>query len=125
MTTGLVGRLAGALAIVAASGVGVVSAQSDAATSPPLVYSAEVDSIIHPVSADYMIETMDRADRAGATLVVFTLRTPGGLVDSTRDIIAHMLASKAPVAILIGPSGARAASAGLLLTIAADVAAIA
>jgi len=111
------------LAVVAASGV--VTAQSGVATSPPVVYSAEVDSIIHPVSADYMIETMDRADRAGATLVVFTLRTPGGLVDSTRDIITHMLASKTPVAIFIGPSGARAASAGFLLTIAADVAAMA
>jgi membrane-bound serine protease (ClpP class) len=111
------------LAVVAASGM--VTAQSHVATSPPVVYSAEVDSIIHPVSADYMIETMDRADRAGATLVVFTLRTPGGLVDSTRDIITHMLASKTPVAIFIGPSGARAASAGFLLTIAADVAAMA
>jgi membrane-bound serine protease (ClpP class) len=123
MTAGLVGRLAGPLAVVAASGV--VTAQSHVATSPPLVYSAEVDSIIHPVSADYMIETMDRADRAGATLVVFTLRTPGGLVDSTRDIITHMLASKTPVAIFVGPSGSRAASAGFLLTIAADVAAMA
>src|SRR5712691_2921585 len=121
--TGLVGRLAGPLAVVAASGV--VTAQSHVATSPPVVYSAEVDSIIHPVSADYMIETMDRADRAGATLVVFTIRTPGGLVGSTRDIITHMLASKTPVAIFIGPSGARAASAGFLLTIAADVAAMA
>ena len=123
MTTGLVGRLAGPLAVVAASGV--VTAQSHVATSPPVVYSAEVDSIIHPVSADYMIETMDRADRAGATLVVFTLRTPGGLVDSTRDIITHMLASRTPVAIFVGPSGARAASAGFLLAIAADVAAMA
>lgn len=111
------------MAVVAASGV--VTAQSHLATSPPVVYSAEVDSIIHPVSADYMIETMDRADRAGATLVVFTLRTPGGLVDSTRAIITHMLASRTPVAIFIGPSGARAASAGFLLTIAADVAAMA
>src|SRR3989442_11699260 len=123
MTAGLVGRLAGPLAVVAASGV--VTAQSHVAASPPVVYSAEVDSIIHPVSADYMIETMDRADRAGATLVVFTLRTPGGLVGSTRDIITRMLASKTPVAIFIVPSGARAASAGFLLTIAADVAAMA
>jgi len=123
MTAGLVGRLAGSLAVVAASGV--VTAQSHVATSPPVVYSAAVDSIIHPVSADYMIETMDRADRAGAALVIFTLRTPGGLVDSTRDIITHMIASKTPVAIFIGPSGARAASAGFLLTIAADVAAMA
>ena len=122
MTASLVGRLVGSFAVVAASGV--VTAQSHV-ESPPIVYSAEVDSIIHPVSADYMIETMDRADRAGATLVVFTLRTPGGLVDSTRDIVTHMLASKTPVAIFIGPSGARAASAGFLLTIAADVTAMA
>src|SRR2546425_11639327 len=91
----------------------------------PLVYAAEVDSVIHPVSAEYMIETMDLADRTGATLVVFTLRTPGGLVDSTRSIVTHMLAAKTPVAIFIGPSGTRAASAGFLLTIAADVAAMA
>jgi membrane-bound serine protease (ClpP class) len=72
-----------------------------------------------------MIETMDRADRDSAVLVVFTLRTPGGLVDSTRAIVTHMLAAKTPVAIYIAPSGARAASAGFLLTIAADVAAMA
>jgi membrane-bound serine protease (ClpP class) len=58
-------------------------------------------------------------------LVVFTLRTPGGLVDSTRTVITHMLAAKTPVAIFVGPSGARAASAGFLLTIAADVAVMA
>src|SRR4029079_8695247 len=72
-----------------------------------------------------MIHTLDRADREGASLVVFTLRTPGGLVDATRDIITHMLAAKTPVAVFVGPSGARAASAGFLLTIAADVAAMA
>jgi membrane-bound serine protease (ClpP class) len=103
----------------------MAGAQSRDASAPPVVYSADVDSIIHPVSAEYMIQTMDRADREGATLVVFTLRTPGGLVDSTRQIITHMLAAKTPVAIFIGPSGTRAASAGFLLTIAADVAAMA
>jgi membrane-bound serine protease (ClpP class) len=89
------------------------------------VYSAEVDSIIHPASAQYMIDAMDRADADHALLLVFTLRTPGGLVDSTRDIITHMLAAKTPVAIWVGPSGTRAASAGFILTIAADVAAMA
>src|SRR5437762_8060584 len=102
-----------------------VAAQLRAASDRPAVYAADVDSIIHPVSAEYMIETMARADRDGAALVVFTLRTPGGLVDSTRDIITHMLAAKTPVVIFIAPSGARAASAGFLLTIAADVAAMA
>src|SRR5207302_5334358 len=96
-----------------------------AQTPARAVYSAEVDSIIHPASAQYMIEAMDRADADHALLLVFTLRTPGGLVDSTRDIITHMLAAKTPVAIFVAPSGTRAASAGFLLTIAADVAAMA
>ncbi len=100
-----------------------------AALSPapeaPVVYSADVAAIIHPVSAEYMVETIDRANAAHATAIVFTLATPGGLVDSTRDIISHMLASKAPVVVFVGPSGARAASAGFLLTIAADVAVMA
>ncbi len=123
MSARLVRRLVGplALAVICAA----PAAQSRDAASPPIVYAANVDSIIHPVSAEYMIDTMNRADGAGATLVVFTLRTPGGLVDSTRDIITHMLAAKTPVAIFIGPSGTRAASAGFLLTIAADVAAMA
>jgi membrane-bound serine protease (ClpP class) len=116
-------RLGGLLVLAAASGM--AGAQSRDASAPPVVYSADVDSIIHPVSAEYMIQTMDRADREGATLVVFTLRTPGGLVESTRQIITHMLAAKTPVAVFIGPSGTRAASAGFLLTIAADVAAMA
>ena len=98
---------------------------SSSTSAPPLVYAAEVDSIIHPVSAEYMIETMDRADRSGAALVVFTLRTPGGLIDSTRDIVSHMVAAKTPVAVFVAPSGARAASAGFILTIAADIAAMA
>lgn len=91
----------------------------------PLVYAAEVDAIIHPVSAEFMLQTMDRADASGASLVVFTLRTPGGLVESTRTITSRMIASETPVAVFVAPSGARAASAGFLITIAADVAAMA
>src|SRR5438093_2387168 len=64
-----------------------------AGSDRPAVYAADVDSIIHPVSAEYMIDTMARADHDGVALVVFTLRTPGGLVESTRDIITHMLAA--------------------------------
>jgi membrane-bound serine protease (ClpP class) len=90
----------------------------------PIVYSAVVDGIIHPVSAEYMLDTIERAELAGAVLVVFTLRTPGGLLDSTRAIVSSMIASKVPVAIFVSPSGARAASAGFILTIAADVAAM-
>jgi len=118
-------RLARPLALVVVVAGRMIAAHAGEAPLPPTVYAAEVDSIIHPVSAEYMIGTMDRADRADAALLVFTLRTPGGLVDSTRAIITHMLAAKTPVVIFIAPSGARAASAGFLLTIAADVAVMA
>lgn len=94
-------------------------------SSPAVVYSAEVDSIIHPASAQYMIETIARADAEHAALVVFTLRTPGGLVDSTRDIVTKMIAARTPIAVYVAPSGARAASAGFVITIAADIAAMA
>jgi membrane-bound serine protease (ClpP class) len=89
------------------------------------VYSAEVDAIVHPVTAEYMIATLDAADRARAALVVFTLRTPGGLLDSTRDIVSRMIAASTPVAVFVAPSGARAASAGFLILMGADVAAMA
>jgi membrane-bound serine protease (ClpP class) len=114
---------------VCSLGSALTAAASQAAPAStrvaPLVYLAEVDGIIHPVSADYMIGTMDLADRNGATLIVFTLRTPGGLVDSTRAIVSHMIAAKTPVAVFVAPAGARAASAGFLLTIAADIGAMA
>ncbi len=96
-----------------------------AAQAPGSIYAARVDSIIHPVSAEYMIATLDRADREGAALVVFTLETPGGLVESTRAIVTRMLAARTPVAVFVAPAGARAASAGFILAIAADVAAMA
>jgi membrane-bound serine protease (ClpP class) len=89
------------------------------------VYTAEIDGIIHPVVAEYVAETIRRADAAGAALVVLTLRTPGGLVDSTRDINSAIIAARTPVAVFVGPSGTRAASAGFLITMAADIAAMA
>ena len=112
-----------AAALVLCAGALVPLAQP--AQQPPLVYSAVVDAMIHPVSAAFMVEAMDRADRDRASLIVFTLRTPGGLLDSTRTIVSHMLASRTPVAVFVGPSGNRAASAGFLITIAADIAAMA
>jgi membrane-bound serine protease (ClpP class) len=91
----------------------------------PVVLVANVDALIHPVSAEFMVDAIDRADAAHAALIVFVLETPGGLVDSTRTIVTRMLSAKTPVAVFVAPSGARAASAGFLITIAADVAAMA
>jgi membrane-bound serine protease (ClpP class) len=95
------------------------------AAKAPLVIVARVDALIHPVSAEYMIDAMDRADREGASVLVFTLSTPGGLVDSTRAIVSRMIVSKTPVVVYVSPAGVHAASAGFIITIAADVAAMA
>jgi membrane-bound serine protease (ClpP class) len=91
----------------------------------PVVYSAEIDGIIHPVVTQFVQRAVAHADEADAALLVLTLRTPGGLVDSTRDINNAIISADTPVAVFVGPSGNRAASAGFLITIAADVAAMA
>jgi membrane-bound serine protease (ClpP class) len=104
--------------------VGLSAAQGQA-PAPPVVYLAEIDGIIHPVSAEYLRSAIAHADNAGAAVIVITLRTPGGLVDSTRDIISAILSARTPVVVFVGPSGSRAASAGFLITMAADVAAMA
>lgn len=91
----------------------------------PLVVVAEIDGIIHPIAAEFMDEVIERADADRAAAVVFVLRTPGGLLDSTRTIVSRMLEARTPVVMFVGPSGARAASAGFILVVAADVAAMA
>jgi membrane-bound serine protease (ClpP class) len=126
MTARLPWRLGGAFLYLAVCLLqAVLHATTPSDSNRPTIVVAEVDSIVQPVSAEFMIETIARADADHASLVVFTLRTPGGLVDSTRDIVTRMIAASTPVAIFVGPSGARAASAGFILTIAADVAAMA
>jgi membrane-bound serine protease (ClpP class) len=89
------------------------------------VVVGEIDGIIHPVAAQYVDRVISRADARNAALVVLVLRTPGGLVDSTRDINTAIINARTPVAVFVGPSGSRAASAGFLITIAADIAAMA
>lgn len=102
-----------------------LAAGAAARQANPVVYTAEVDGIIHPVSAEYIRTAIERADAANAALLVITLRTPGGLLDSTREINNAIIQAKTPVAVFVGPSGNRAASAGFLITIAADIAAMA
>ncbi len=91
----------------------------------PVIERVTVDGIIHPVSAEYIRGAIARADAENAALVIVTLRTPGGLLDSTRDIDNAIINAKTPVAVFVGPAGSRAASAGFLITIAADIAAMA
>ena len=96
-----------------------------AADRAAIIETATVDGIIHPVSSEFMRSAIARADADGAALIIFTLHTPGGLLDSTRDINNAIIAAKTPVAVFVGPAGNRAASAGFLITIAGDIAAMA
>jgi membrane-bound serine protease (ClpP class) len=91
----------------------------------PAIVVAEYDGIVHPIAAEFFDDVVTHADAAGATATVLVLRTPGGLVDSTRAIVTRMISSRAPIVVFIAPSGARAASAGFLITLAADVAVMA
>ena len=115
-------RLVPALALLVAAAAPGVQAQS---TGRPTVVVAELDGIIHPIAAEYLSSVIDDADRSSAALVVVVLRTPGGLLESTRTIVSRIISSRAPVVVFVAPSGARAASAGFVLTLAADVAAMA
>jgi membrane-bound serine protease (ClpP class) len=120
------GRTAARLALACLTGfmVAVPPALATAQDRPPTAYIAELDGIIHPISAEYLIGVIDLADAAAANLVVIVLRTPGGLLESTRTIVSRMITSRAPVVVFVTPAGARAASAGFVLTMAADVAAM-
>jgi membrane-bound serine protease (ClpP class) len=105
--------------------IAIAAASLAGAERNPIVETATVDGIIHPVSSEFMRSAIAKADADGAALIVFTLHTPGGLLDATRDINNAIIAAKTPVAVFVGPSGNRAASAGFLITIAADIAAMA
>ena len=122
-------RLASSVVAIGVSilsfGVSLLGGQVTGASGRSRVYVAEVDALIQPVSAEFIAQTLDMADAAEAELAVLMLRTPGGLVDSTRDINTSIIEARTPVVVFVGPSGARAASAGFLITIAADIAVMA
>jgi membrane-bound serine protease (ClpP class) len=104
---------------------GLASGQDQQAPQGPLVQSIALDLTINPASAAWVDEALKDAEKANAELVIFRLDTPGGLDDSTREIVKDILAAPMPVVVYVSPNGARAASAGLFITQAADVAAMA
>ncbi len=98
-----------------------------ATTAPPAatVMVATIAAPITPVTADYLASVIRRAEEEKATLLVVELDTPGGLDSSMRQMVQGILKCKVPVAVFVSPPGARAASAGVLITLAADIAAMA
>ena len=86
----------------------------------------ELDNqIISPVTQQYIVGAIDRSEREGAECLVILLDTPGGLLESTRAIVKRMMNARVPIAVYIAPSGSRAGSAGVFITLAAHVAAMA
>jgi membrane-bound serine protease (ClpP class) len=118
-------RTSALLAVIMALAAAPPEWVATAADAAPAVLVAEVDAIIHPISSEFMVDVMDRADTGQAAAVVFVLRTPGGLLDATRTIVSRMIVARTPIVMFVAPSGARAASAGFILVLASDVAAMA
>lgn len=98
---------------------------------PLLVHAAHVNvieldnQIISPVTQQYILEAIERSERGGAACLVLMLDTPGGLLESTRAIVKGIMNAKVPVVVYVAPSGARAGSAGVFMTLASHIAAMA
>ena len=96
-----------------------------ATEADPRVSMIRIDGTIDPRTAAHIGRTLDQAHSDGTTLFVIQLDTPGGLLESTREIVERMLESEIPIAVYVSPAGARAASAGTFVLAAAHVAVMA
>ena len=85
----------------------------------------EIQDPITPVTAKYLQRNLHEAARSGDRLVLIEMDTPGGLDTAMREIVKDVMASPVPVVVYVAPSGARAASAGAIIALAADVIAMA
>src|ERR1700704_5944373 len=96
-----------------------------AASASADVLKVVVNDAIHPITAEYIDRALQTAAANHNQAVLIEINTPGGLVDSTRDIMEKIIASPVPVILYVTPSGSRAASAGFFILESADVAAMA
>jgi membrane-bound serine protease (ClpP class) len=96
-----------------------------AATAPRAVYVMQAVGSINPGLAEFVVDSIRQAEKANAEALVIELDTPGGLAASMRQIVQAISNAKLPVIVYVYPRGARAASAGVFITMAADVAAMA
>src|SRR5881296_3934473 len=119
------GRLRLPLALLALGVAGVVAASDPPATesSEGLVYSVTLNDALHPVTARYLKEAIQKANEARARLLILKLDTPGGLVSSVEEMVKDITSSRVPIVVFV--NGSKAASAGFFITIAADVAVMA
>jgi membrane-bound serine protease (ClpP class) len=84
-----------------------------------------VNASINPGSADFIIDSISAAEKDHSRALIIRMDTPGGLVSSTREIVKGIMASKVPVIVYVAPDGAHAGSAGVFITLSANIAAMA
>lgn len=89
------------------------------------VIAIQVDGAINPASADFIHNGIKRAEKEKAECLIIRLNTPGGLLKSTRNIVSDLLVSPVPIIVYVSPGGAHAGSAGVFITLAANIAAMA
>jgi membrane-bound serine protease (ClpP class) len=125
-------RVFGASALTFLCGVSIAAAffvlpaaTADEHSNNPVVLQLNLDREVEPVLATYIDEGIAEAANRHAALVLITMDTPGGLGESMKDIIQHILTSTVPVAVYVSPTGARGASAGFFILLSADIAAMA
>ena len=118
-------RLIGVAAVVAAVALLAWQSTHSVRADEPTVLVIEIDGAIEPLSAAHIGRGLDKAREDGVSLAVIRLDTPGGLVDSTREIVERLLEAQVPVAVYVSPAGARAASAGTFVAAAANFAVMA
>jgi membrane-bound serine protease (ClpP class) len=120
--------LAGLALVLAAAGTlgagEVPGVRSGPAAGPPRVETVELKGPITGGTAEYLEAALRRARDERLDAVAITLDTPGGALDATREIVHTLLESEVPVVVWVGPAGAHAASAGAILTLAANIAAM-
>ncbi|MBI2836483.1 MAG: nodulation protein NfeD [Chloroflexi bacterium] len=97
----------------------------DAQAASPTIDVLQVKGTVNPVLVEYIRRGISQAEKDGALALIVQLDTPGGLDTSMRDIVKDIVASRVPVVIYVYPQGGRAASAGVFITVAAHVAAMA
>ena len=119
---------------VALAPAALVAATPTAAPTPPsneksarpaIIHLIVVDATINPATADFISESIATAQIEGADALVIQLDTPGGLLDSTKVIVKDILGAPLPVIVYVAPSGSSATSAGVFITMAGTIAAMA
>src|SRR5712691_6499165 len=93
--------------------------------APAHVNLIVVDATINPAVADFIHESINRSSQEGAQALIIQLDTPGGLLNSTKSIVKDILGAPVPVIVYVAPSGAGAGSAGVFITMAGHIAAMA